>query len=63
MPTIRFLRDMNGAEELFKQGKCWAAAVIWVYNEGHETLEDLPRQTQCGYCMACSSSSLKETEK
>ena len=62
MPTIRFLRDMNGAEELFKQGKCWADAVLWVFNEGLETMADLGEQKQCGYCMACTSSTLKEKE-
>ena len=63
MPTIRFLKDMDGAEVLFKQGKCWADAVIWQFDKRHTTLEHVGAQKQCGYCKACMSSSLKETPK
>lgn len=62
MPTIRFMKDMDGAEVLFNQGKCWADSVMWAYNKKHSTLEDVGDQKQCGYCKACMSSALKTKE-
>ena len=62
MPTIRFMKDMDGAEILFQSGKCWADSVLWAYNKKHSKLEDVGNQKQCGYCMAFMSSKLKEKE-
>lgn len=55
MPTIRYMRNMDGAEKMFQDGCCWADSVLWSIDNQPQimTFEDVGSQRQCGYCSRC----------